>query len=158
MGTRTRATDVMCRVTSDFELLSFEATEFTAEEAAEKLSLPLNMLFKTLLAKGEKKGYVLAVVPSDHRLSLKKLADALGDKRVEMAPIEELTRLTGYLKGGVSPLGTRRAMPVVLDFSAFQHARISLSAGQRGLQMLVAPSHLQQAAKALVADISDDDS
>ena len=153
---RTRALEAWSRTGFPYELREFHATEFTAQEAVEQLGLPADHVFKTLLVKGEKKGYVLAVIPSNTSLNLKKLAEAIGDKRADMADLDDLTRLTGYLKGGVSPLGTKRNFPVVLDFSAYQQPHICLSAGQRGLQMIVHPMHLQQATKAIVAEISDE--
>jgi Cys-tRNA(Pro)/Cys-tRNA(Cys) deacylase len=117
------------------------------------LGLPLNMLHKTLVVKGEKKGIVMAVVPGDHELSLRKLAKAMGDKSAEMIDVEDLFRLTGYLKGGCSPLGARKAFPVYLDAGAMAHERISVSAGQRGLQMLLAPADLARLTRAVVIDL-----
>ena len=153
---KTKALEILARWGVPHEVRAFAASEFTAEEAARELGLPLGTVFKTLLVNGERRGGALAVVPGDHSLSLRKLAEAMGDKRAEMAPLEDLTRLTGYLKGGVSPLGTKRAFPVYLDQRAFQQAQISVSAGQRGLQIIIAPGHLQQVAQATVADLVDD--
>ncbi len=112
----------------------FKASEFTVEETAKRLNLPLDMLFKTLVAEGERKGLVMALVPGDAQLSLSKLAKAMGDKRAEMIDVDDLFRVTGYLKGGCSPLGAKRAFPVFMDEDALLHDRISVSAGLRGVQ------------------------
>ena len=153
---KTKALEIVARSGLPHEIRTFNATEWTAEEAARELGLPLHMVFKTLLAIGERRGAVLAVIPGDHSLSLRKLAEAMGDKRAEMVDLSDLTRLTGYLKGGVSPLGTKRPFPVFLDQRAFQQAQISVSAGQRGLQIIIAPAHLQQVTQANVVDLVDE--
>ena len=152
---KTKALEILTGMGIAHEVRSFAASEFTAEEAARELQLPLGMLFKTLVAAGERRGGVLAVIPGDQTLSLRKLALAMSDKRVDLVDLTDLTRLTGYLKGGVSPLGTKRPYPVFVDQSAFQHGRISVSAGQRGLQMLLAPADLCQATQATVADLTE---
>jgi Cys-tRNA(Pro)/Cys-tRNA(Cys) deacylase len=152
---RTRAIEILERNKVPYELREFSATEFTVEEAARELDLPLSSLFKTLLVRGERKGLTFALVPGDTQLSLSKLAKAMGDKRCEMVDIEDLFRLTGFLKGGCSPLGAKRNFPVYMDQSAMQHDRISVSAGLRGVQMLVAPADLKRVASATLADIVD---
>jgi Cys-tRNA(Pro)/Cys-tRNA(Cys) deacylase len=153
---RTPALDILARSNILHEVREFAATEFTVEEAAEKLNLPLDMCFKTLLVQGERKGLAFALVPGDAQLSLRKLARAMGDKRVEMTDANDLFRLTGYLKGGCSPLGARRNFPVYMDQSAMHHERISVSAGLRGVQMLIAPADLQRLTRAILADIRED--
>ncbi|MCL6509360.1 MAG: Cys-tRNA(Pro) deacylase [Anaerolineae bacterium] len=153
---RTPALDILARSNVLHEVREFAATEFTVEEAAEKLNLPLDMCFKTLLVQGERRGLAFALVPGDAQLSLRKLARAMGDKRVEMTDANDLFRLTGYLKGGCSPLGARRNFPVYMDQSAMQHERISVSAGLRGVQMLIAPADLQRLTRAILADIRED--
>ena len=135
------------------EVREFAATEFTVEETAEALSLPLSMLFKTLVVEGERKGLAMALVPGDAQLSLSKLAKAMGDKRCAMIAVEDLFRHTGYLKGGCSPLGARKAFPVYLDVSAQALPQIAVSAGLRGIQMLLAPDDLAKITRATVADL-----
>ena len=150
---RTKAIDMLTQAKIAFEVREFEASEFTVEETAEKLGLPLEVLFKTLVVKGERQGLVMALVDGNSQLSLSKLAKSMGDKRAEMIDVEDLFRVTGYLKGGCSPLGARKAFPVYIDQSAFSHARISVSAGLRGVQMLLAPADLQKITRATVADL-----
>lgn len=152
---RTRALDILARAGVPHEVREFAATDFTAEEVAEKLGLPLGMVFKTLLVKGERKGLVFALTPGDARLSLSKLAKAMGDKRAELVDVDDLFRLTGYLKGGCSPLGAKRNFPVFIDRSAMTHGRICISAGLRGLQVLIAPDDLQRVTQAVIADICE---
>jgi len=150
---RTRAIDILERARIPYELREFAAVEFTVEETSEKLNLPLSVLFKTLVVEGERKGLVMALVPGDAQLSLSKLAKAMGDKRCSMIDVEDLFRVTGYLKGGCSPLGAKKALPVFLDSSALQLERISVSAGLRGLQMLLRPQDLLTATRGAVADL-----
>jgi Cys-tRNA(Pro)/Cys-tRNA(Cys) deacylase len=150
---RTRALDILDKAKIVYEVREFKASEFTVEETAEALGLPLNQLFKTLVAQGERKGLVMALVPGDAQLSLSKLSRAMGDKRAEMIDVNELFRVTGYLKGGCSPVGAKRAFPVFMDETALRHEKISVSAGLRGVQMLLAPQDLQRVTSATVADL-----
>lgn len=152
---RTRALDILTKAGVSHEVREFAASEFTVEEAAEQLGLSLSMVFKTLLVRGERKGLVFALTPGDTQLSLSKLAKAMGDKRAELVAVEDLFRLTGYLKGGCSPLGAKRDFPVFMDQSAMVHARICVSAGLRGVQVLIAPTDLQRVTRAIVADIRE---
>lgn len=152
---KTRAIEILSDLGCAFELGEFEATEFTAEEVAEKLQIPLEQVFKTLIVEGDAEP-VLAVVPGDRELSLKKLAAAVGAKRMELVKLNDIQRLTGYLKGGVSPLGSKRTMPVLIDETAILYDQISVSAGLRGLQLLIAPEVLRSAAKARFVDLAAD--
>ncbi len=152
---RTRAIDILENSRIKYEIREFEASEFTVEETSAALDLPLNILYKTLLVEGERKGLVMALVPGDAQLSLSKLAKAMGDKRCAMIDVEDLFRVTGYLKGGCSPLGAKKMFPVFLDETALAHPRISVSAGLRGVQMLLKPGDLKAATRATVADLRD---
>ena len=150
---RTKALDLLTQAQIPHEVREFAASEFTVEETSEHLGIPLNQLFKTLVVKGERRGIVMALVSGDAQLSLSKLAKAMGDKRSEMIDVDDLFRVTGYLKGGCSPLGARKDFPVFMDQTALTHARISVSAGLRGVQMLLAPADLQRITRATVADL-----
>ena len=152
---KTKAIEILDKAGIAYELRSFEASAFTAEEAAEKMSLPPDDIWKTLVARGERTGVLMAIVPGPRNLSLRKLAQVAGDKRAEMVDVSELQRLTGFLKGGVSPLGGRREYPIYVDQSIHQHARVSISAGQRGLQILIAPDDLIRVTHATVADLTE---
>lgn len=136
------------------QVRAYEADGFvSAVEGAKKLGIPANSMFKTLVARGERRGIVLAVLPGDEKLSLRKLAQAMGDKRAELVDTSEITRLTGFVKGGVSPLGGKLPYPVYMDSTALRHPTIFVSAGLRGLAIQIAPSDLVEATRATVLDI-----
>lgn len=151
---RTRAIEILTEAGVPHEVREFKAKEFTAEEAAAGVGMPLDQVYKTLVAQGER-GVVMAVIPGSGSLSLRKLANVVGEKRMEMANVADLQRLTGYLKGGVSPLGSKRTYPVYIDESAILHERISVSAGQRGLQIVLSADDLARAADAAFADLAE---
>ena len=151
---KTRAIQILDRSGVPYEVRTFESDGFTpALEAARELTIPPAAMFKTIVARGERRGVVLAMVPSDHTLSLRKLAQLMGDKRAGLVDASDLLRLTGYVKGGVSPLGGKRSYPAFIDRSALQHERISVSAGMRGVVVLVAPSDLIRLTGASVSDL-----
>jgi Cys-tRNA(Pro)/Cys-tRNA(Cys) deacylase len=152
---RTRATLALDKLGICYELLEFEARSFTAAEAAERLNLPADQLFKTLVVRADDQTVVLACVPSDQELNLRSLARAAGVKRVEMAEVAELMRLVGYVKGAVSPVATRKAYRVYVDAAALAHPRISVSAGLRGLQIWIDPRDLVRATGACVTSLTD---
>jgi Cys-tRNA(Pro)/Cys-tRNA(Cys) deacylase len=151
---RTRATQALDRLGIAYDLLEFEAETHTAAEAAQRLGLPADQIFKTLVARADDGRVLLACVPADHDLNLRALARLVGAKRVEMADAAELMRLVGYIKGGVSPLGTRRSLPTFVDAAALRHPRISVSAGVRGLQVWIAPQELVRATGARVEPLT----
>ena len=140
----------------DYELRPYEVSEneLDAVSVARKVDMPPEATFKTLVARGDKTGVMLACVPGDAELDLKKLAAATSDKKVEMVAVKEIESLTGYIRGGVSPLGSKKKYPLYLDRSALDHERVSVSAGRRGLQMILAPEDLRRAANAIIADLA----
>lgn len=123
-------------------------------EAAEKLGLSPDRVFKTLIAQVDGQRLVMAVVPVAARLDLKKLAAVIGGKRAEMADPTVAARATGYVIGGISPLGGRKRLPTVLDSSALGYDTIYVSAGQRGLQMELAPPDLIRLTGATPAEVA----
>jgi Cys-tRNA(Pro)/Cys-tRNA(Cys) deacylase len=122
-------------------------------EAAEALGVPAGQVFKTLIAEVDG-ALTVAVVPVDRQLDLKALAAAAGGKRARMAEVSAAERATGYVAGGISPLGQRQRLPVVIDATAAQFATVFCSAGRRGLEIEVAPADLAAAAGAAMAAIS----
>jgi Cys-tRNA(Pro)/Cys-tRNA(Cys) deacylase len=122
-------------------------------EAAEALGLDPRRVFKTLVAEVDG-APVLAMVPVTGTLDLKALASARGGKKAVMADPADAERLTGYVTGGISPLGTRRRLPVVVDASALEHETVFCSAGRRGLQVELAPTDLVAAASAATAPLA----
>lgn len=136
-----------------YELAAYEVDEddLSAETVAAKIGWDPAMVYKTLAARGDKTGVMLAVIATPQALDLKALATASGNKKVELLPLKEVLPVTGYIRGGVSPIGTKKKFPVYLDESARAHDRISISAGTRGLQCLIAPADLVQASGAIWA-------
>jgi Cys-tRNA(Pro)/Cys-tRNA(Cys) deacylase len=162
---KTRALEILDRLAISYETRAYEHGELTAPEVAARIGLPAAQTFKTLVCRVEglparpggsgAAGVVLAVVPGDRELDLKALARAAGGKRADLVLVGEIERLTGYIRGGCSPLGARRAgkeagYPVFLDAAARAFPFISVSAGVRGLQVLLAPEDLARAAGATV--------
>ena len=139
-----------------YELRAYEVNEneLDAVSVARKVNMPPEATFKTLVARGDKSGVVMALVAADAELDLKKLAAATGNKKIDLVPVKELQGLTGYVRGGVSPLGAKKKFPVYLDESMGGHERVSVSAGQRGLQIIVAPADLQKATQGQSADLA----
>ncbi|MBV9450569.1 MAG: Cys-tRNA(Pro) deacylase [Streptosporangiaceae bacterium] len=121
-------------------------------EASEALGIAAERVFKTLIADVDG-NLVTAVVPVVGELDLKALAAAAGGKKAAMADVAAAERATGYVAGGISPLGQRKRLPVVLDASALNHATVFCSAGRRGLEIELAPGDLARAANATVAPI-----
>ena len=131
-----------------------DADDLSAPKVAAAIGLPPEQVFKTLVARGDKTGVVLACLPGSAELSLKALAKASGNKTVELAAVKEIQNLTGYIRGGVSPVGVRKAYPVYLDRSAWGWPVIAVSAGVRGCQMVLAPADLARVVGATLADIT----
>lgn len=130
------------------------ATSAYGEEVVEKLGQDPGRVFKTLVADVEGKGLAVGVVPVASSLDLKALAAAVGGKRATMADVAAAERATGYVAGGISPLGQRKRLPAVVDSSAQDWATVYVSAGRRGLQMELAPADLVRLAGARVAPIA----
>jgi Cys-tRNA(Pro)/Cys-tRNA(Cys) deacylase len=133
-----------------YRLLDYEVDEddLSAETVARKIGLPPERVFKTLALRGDKTGVLLALIPTGTDLDLKAVAAASGNKSCEMLPLKEVQPVTGYIRGGVSPLGTKKRLPVYLDESALEHAEITVSAGVRGTQIALAPGDLARVASA----------
>ncbi len=139
-----------------FELREYPVDEndLSAPHVAEVIGMPPEQVFKTLVARGDRTGVLLACIPGDRELDLKALAAASGNKKVELVPLKEVLGLTGYIRGGVSPVGTRKPYPVYLDETAQLWDVISVSAGLRGVQMLVPPGDLARLVEAKEAAIA----
>ena len=125
-------------------------------EAAEKLNLAVNEVFKTLLVT-DTKHYYVAVLPVNHQLSLKKMAAAVGAKKLQMAAPKDAERLTGYLLGGISPIGQKKRLKTIVDASAEHLPTIYVSGGKRGLDIGVHPQDLLSVLTAQFADLLDHD-
>jgi Cys-tRNA(Pro)/Cys-tRNA(Cys) deacylase len=128
--------------------------DLSAETVAAKIGLAPEQVFKTLLAKGDRNGPCFAVVPGDAELNLKALAKLSGDRKLEMASLKEVQPLTGYIRGGVTALAAKKPFPVYLDESALLFDRISISAGVRGTQILIAPDDYVRVVDATLGPIA----
>ncbi|MFZ4986433.1 MAG: Cys-tRNA(Pro) deacylase [Blastocatellia bacterium] len=153
---KTIAARLLDQLKISYELRSYEVdeTELDAITVARKVGMPPAATFKTLVARGDRTGVLMACIPGNAELDLKKMAAVTGNKRLELVAVREIQSLTGYIRGGVSPLGSKKSYPFFLDESALQHDKISVSAGQRGLQMILAPADLQRATRANLVSIS----
>lgn len=132
---------------------AFDEDDLGASTVAEKIGLPIERVFKTLVVRGDKSDIFLAVVPGDEELDLKAASLLTGHKRAELVHLKEVFPLTGYLRGGVSPLGTKKNFPVLIDESALAFEEISVSAGLRGLQMILSPRDLVSASHAITGKL-----
>ncbi|MGA9642599.1 MAG: Cys-tRNA(Pro) deacylase [Terriglobales bacterium] len=136
-----------------YELRAYEVDpeDLAAETVAAKIGLPAEQVFKTLVARGERNGVVMAVIPGDQELDLKTLAAAAGEKKIELVPVKELQGITGYIRGGVTALAGKKEYPVFVDETIELFDVVSISAGMRGLQILIAPGDYLRATKGTIA-------
>ena len=142
--TKTNAARILDAAGIHYELREYQVDEddLSAPRVAEKIGLPAEQVFKTLVARGDRSGVLMACIPANTELDLKALAGASGNKKVELVAVKEVLGLTGYIRGGVSPIGARKPYPFYLDETADLWDVISVSAGVRGCQMLLAPDDL----------------
>lgn len=152
---KTNAVRILDSLGVRYELRAYEVDpdDLSAETVARKIELPLPQVYKTLVVRGDRHGVCLAVVAGDAELDLKALAALRGDRKVEPVALKEVQPLTGYIRGGVTALGARKAYPVYLDETATLFDVIAVSAGQRGLQTLLAPDEYIRATSATVGSI-----
>jgi Cys-tRNA(Pro)/Cys-tRNA(Cys) deacylase len=155
---KTNAVRLLERLGVAFELREYEVDpeDLAAETVARKVAMSPEQVFKTLVARGDKHGVCLAVVPGNCELDLKALARATGDKRTETVALREVEPLTGYIRGGVTALAGKKNYPVFLDETAQLFDVISISAGMRGLQVLLAPDDFIRVTDAKLAPIAKD--
>jgi len=145
----------------DAQGISYEVREYEvdpddlmAESVAKKIGLPAEQVFKTLVARGDKNGVCFAVVPGDQQLDLKALAHLTGDKKIDTVPLKEVQPLTGYIRGGVTALAAKKNYPVFADETIELFDVISVSAGIRGAQLILAPADYLRATGAKVGGIA----
>ena len=149
---KTNAARLLDKLKIEYEIREYAVDEndLSAENVAQKVGMPLERVFKTLVARGDKNGVIMAVVSGAAEVDLKALASVSGNKKVEMVHLNEVLPLTGYIRGGVSPLGAKKNYPVYLDRSALEQVKISISAGMRGMQIFIAPTDLVKATGAVI--------
>jgi Cys-tRNA(Pro)/Cys-tRNA(Cys) deacylase len=141
---KTNAARILDREGVVYELREYEVDEndLSAPHVAQAIGMPPEEVFKTLVARGDRTGVLMACIPANTELDLKAIATASGNKKVELVAVKEVLGLTGYIRGGVSPVGTRKPYPLYLDETAILFDVISVSAGVRGCQMLLPPADL----------------
>ncbi|RHJ87713.1 Cys-tRNA(Pro) deacylase [Parabacteroides sp. AM08-6] len=139
-----------------YQLVPYEVDEndLSATHVAAQLGEDVAQVFKTLVLHGDKSGYFVCVVPGADEVDLKKAAKISGNKSCEMVPVKELLPLTGYIRGGCSPIGMKKHFPTYIHQTALEFDKIYVSAGQRGLQIQVSPADLIREARATVSDIT----
>lgn len=155
---KTNAVRILDGLGIHYELREYEVDpdDLAAESVADKIGMPPEQVFKTLVTRGDRNGVCMAVIPGNYELDLKALAHASGDRKVHLVPLKEVQPLTGYIRGGVTALGAKRDFPVVLDELAEIFDVISVSAGLRGTQILLAPGDYIRAVNATVAAIASE--
>jgi Cys-tRNA(Pro)/Cys-tRNA(Cys) deacylase len=156
MPQKTNAARVLDQMGISYELREYEVDpdDLAAEAVAAKIGLPPAQLFKTLVAQGDRHGIYMAVIPSDAELDLKTLAAASDNRKIHLVPVKELYKLTGYVRGGVTAIAAKTAFPVYVDNSIERFELISVSAGMRGLQILLAPTDYLRVVNARLAAIA----
>ncbi len=145
--------------------IEFEAIEYECDgdigddfgmQISEKTGIPPEQSFKTLVVRGEKNGIMVACIPVACELDLKKMAQACKDKKVEMIHVKELLGLTGYIRGGVSPVGMKKKYPTYIDDTCLLYDKMAVSAGICGCTLLLNPDDLIEVCSAIACDISKD--
>lgn len=154
--TKTNAARILDRLRITYEILEYtiESEELGANHVARELGIPLEQVFKTLVVKGERTGLIVCCIPGHKELNLKKVATITNNKKVELVPSQEVLKLTGYLRGGCSPLGMKKHYPTFLDQSAFEHGWIVISGGLRGVQLRLGPDDLLKASLGQKEDLT----
>lgn len=153
---KTNAARLLDRAKIAYELIPYRVDEehLAATHVAEQLGEDIACVFKTLVLRGDRTGIFVCVVPGHHEVDLKAAAKVSGNKKAELIPMKELLPLTGYIRGGCSPVGMKKAFPTFIHESAAEHPFIYVSAGVRGLQLKIAPADLIRFVGAIVAGIS----
>jgi Cys-tRNA(Pro)/Cys-tRNA(Cys) deacylase len=152
---KTNATRILDGLGISYELREYEVDpdDLSAETVALKVRMPVEQVFKTLVVIGDGRESYFAVVPGNAELDTKALAKLTGNRRIEMAPLKDVQTLTGYIRGGVTVMGAKKDFPVYLDETAWLFDVISVSAGIRGTQVLIAPEDYIRTTRATVANL-----
>ena len=153
---KTNAARLLDRAGLKYNLIPYEFDEndLAAQHVADSLGQDIARVFKTLVLHGDKTGYVVCVVPGNCEVDLKALAKVSGNKKVEMIPMKDLLSVTGYIRGGCSPIGMKKRFPTYFHTTAVTHDSIFVSAGVRGLQIEISPKDLISFVGAVLADVA----
>lgn len=152
---KTNAARMLDKSKVPYKLVPYEVDEddLSAQHVAETLGENIEQVFKTLVLHGDKTGHLVCVVPGDHEVDLKKVAKASGNKKCDMIAVKELLPLTGYIRGGCSPVGMKKHFPTYIHSTIEGFDKIWVSAGIRGLQIEIAPKDLIKEVRASICDI-----
>lgn len=153
---KTNAARMLDKAKIAYRLIPYQVDEedLSAIHVAESLGQAVEQVFKTLVLHGDKTGYLVCVVPGDHEIDLKKAAKVSGNKRCEMIAVKELFPLTGYIRGGCSPLGMKKKFPTYIHTTLTDFEKVYVSAGLRGLQLELVPKDLVAASQAVLVDLT----
>ena len=152
---KTNAVRILDKNKIEYELIPYEVDEsnLAATHVAEQLSEDIELVFKTLVLRGDKNGLFVCIIPGDKEIDLKKAAKVSGNKQVEMIAMKELLPLTGYIRGGCSPIGMKKNFPTFIHSSSSALEYIFISAGVRGLQIRISPKNLCELQRIIVEDL-----
>lgn len=155
--TKTNAMRLLDQAKINYQTFEYEWDEehLGGEHVASQIGIPVEQVFKTLVARGDKKGILVFVIPVNTELNLKKAAQAAGDKKVEMIHVKELLGLTGYIRGGCSPIGMKKKYPTFIDETAILFDHITVSAGVRGCQLYLSREQLVSYVDATLYELTD---
>lgn len=156
MSHKTNAARILDQNKISYDLKEYivDESDLSAVAVAQKVGLPIVQVYKTLVARGDKTGVIVACIQGDHELHLKGLATLSGNKKVEIVSLKEVQPLTSYIRGGVSPIGMKKNYPVFIDFTIESQEKVAISAGLRGLQLFLRPIDLISVTKAQLGAIS----
>jgi len=153
--TKTNAARLLDKQGIDYELMEYQVdeTDLSATTVAAKLKLNITLVFKTLVLRGDKTGVFVVVIPGGDELDLKKAAKVSGNKSAALVPMKDILELTGYIRGGCSPLGMKKKYPIYIHESCMQFPFIFISAGMRGLQLKITPKDIIASTSGLVCEL-----
>jgi ybaK/ebsC protein len=157
MAHKTNAARILDQNKIIYELkeYTYDESDLSAVNVAGKIGLPIEQVYKSLVARGDKTGVILACIQGDKELNLKSLAVLSKNKKVELVPLKEIQPLTGYIRGGVSPVGLKKNYPVFISSDIIKQEKIAVSAGLRGFQVFLSPLDLISVTRAQLGVISD---
>jgi len=155
---KTNAARILDSLGVRYELRAYDVDpeDLTAKTVAQKIGLPLEQVWKTLVCRGDRTGILFAVVPGDAEIDPKALAKVSGDRKADTVPLKEVQPLTGYIRGGVTAIGSKKEYPTIVDETIELHDIVSISAGMRGLQILLAPADYLRVVKGVLGPITRD--
>jgi Cys-tRNA(Pro)/Cys-tRNA(Cys) deacylase len=154
--TKTNAMRLLEAAGISYTVLSYKADEsdLSAVHAAEDTGFPVERIFKTLVLQGSSGAYLVCCIPAAEELDLKKTARLAGEKKADLVPVKHLLSLTGYIRGGCSPVGMKKSFPTFIDETALLFDAVSISAGERGLLMVLDPADLLRCTRGVSADLT----